>query len=394
MAGGYRGLLRLWHCYDASLPRLLLFPKSPYATPFGTVDRRAVNNPISHIGAETLDLITLDNKLTMKIFSLEVSNSLRSVMQLVIILSHLYFVLRDVLVFQVANALATSIVAMFLFISGYGLMQGYQRATEQGKDPFVGFMRRRIWGILKPYLVIQALYFALLYWEQSYLPGLDTLWALLRHGHTPLPNAWFIFVLLALYLLFYLVYGILRLRRTQALIAIFAGSIVLRAIPYLLGYERAWWATTLAFFSGLMFGTYEEILYPYLRSWWGILLMIMMVLMLRLQPWELMLPLAFMLIPILILVFLHLSGYNAWLDGMYAEVRTSEGASLRQLQPISGLIASGLMLLATISFELYLIHGIWIRTLRGAMMWVTNDALYLALSLSALYSPLGLYIDC
>lgn len=287
----------------------------------------------------------------MKIFSLEVSNSLRGVMQLVIILSHLYYVFSDMLVFRIANTLAGSIVAMFLFTSGYGLIQGYQRALEQGKDPFAGFVRRRLWGILKPYLLAQILYFALMYWSQGHIPGLDSLWSLLRHGETPMPNAWFIFVLLALYILFYLVYGLLGLRRGAALIASLVGSIVLMAIPYVLGYERAWWATTLAFVSGLMLGTYQEALYPYLSRWWAILLMIAMVIGLRLLPWELMIPLAFVVIPLLALIFLRLSGYNAWLDGLYAELRTAEGKSLQQLHPISGRIASGLMFLSMISFR-------------------------------------------
>lgn len=297
-------------------------------------------------------------------------------MQLVIILSHLYYVFSDMLVFRIANTLAGSLVAMFLFTSGYGLMQGYQRALEQGKDPFAGFVRRRLWGILKPYLLAQILYFALMYWKQSYIPGLDSLWNFLRHGETPLPNAWFIFVLLALYILFYLVYGLLGLRRGPALIASLVGSIVLMAIPYYLGYERAWWATTLAFVSGLMLGTYQEILYPYLSRWWAILLMIAMVIGLRLLPWELMIPLAFAVIPLLALIFLRLSGYNAWLDGLYAELRTAEGKSLQQLHPISGRIASGLMFLSMISFELYLLHGIWIKFLRSP---IAHDGLYVAL---------------
>lgn len=55
-------------------------------------------------------------------FPKPVSDSLRGVMQLVIVCSHLYFAMEHPpLPFVLCNKLGTTVIALFLFMSGYGL---------------------------------------------------------------------------------------------------------------------------------------------------------------------------------------------------------------------------------------------------------------------------------
>lgn len=186
---------------------------------------------------------------------------------------------------------------MFFFTSGYGLMQGYQRAREQGKGPFAGFVRRRLWD------------------GYSLLPLIRTCLVGNNAGIRLGANAG------------YLSRGIVSL--PQSLVDNLAYDCDdYRPAPTSLGADD----------SSRLCGH-----------------------------------------SLLALIFLRLSGYNAWLDGLYAELRTTEGKSLQQLHPISGRIVSGLMFLSMISFELYLLHGVWINALRGSIICLGSNALYVAL---------------
>lgn len=140
-------------------------------------------------------------KSKKQLFTKDISHSLKGVMALIIIASHLS--LCGTLshpVLSIANKLATSMVAMFFFISGYGLTK---ILTKKQNDNLWLFFYKRSVNILKTLLYITLAFLCINYFLSGSFPS-DMLWGLVRHGHTPLPNSWFIFVLIGLFACYYI----------------------------------------------------------------------------------------------------------------------------------------------------------------------------------------------
>ncbi|MDO4691628.1 MAG: acyltransferase family protein [Porphyromonadaceae bacterium] len=297
-------------------------------------------------------------------FSRGVSDSLRGVMQVGIMFSHLsYTSAEPALLFDLANKFGTSIIALYFFISGYGLMQSVRSVRG------VGHLGKRLWGIFKPMLFI-TLMFGL--YQVFYGSGYNDQWLsqLIWQGRTPLPNSWFVFVLMWLYISFWLAFRYLQKRRGLALLTLLLLSIVGMVWCQVQGYERAWWVTTLAFFSGSVYAEYEAKIYGYANRWWAIGLSSLFVGLLVLADVAYFLPLAFVVIPIVAIVLMNRLGYTAWVD----RAKSREDAPKH---PIGAKIDKGirqlLAYLARISYELYLVHGVLIIVFRGELIYICSD---------------------
>lgn len=288
-------------------------------------------------------------------------------MQVGIMLSHLsYTSAEPALLFSLANKFGTSIIALYFFISGYGLMQ----SVRAGRG--VGHLGKRLWGIFKPMLFITLMFGV---YQIFYGSGYSDQWLsqLVWQGRTPLPNSWFVFVLMWLYISFWLTFRYLQRRRTPALIILLLLSVVGMIWCQVQGYERAWWATTLAFFSGSLYAEYESKIYRYAKRWWALALALLFVASLVVADIEYLLPLAYLVIPVVAIVLMNRLGYAAWIDregGKSGEPKASIGAQIDQ--GIRQLMAY----LARISYELYLVHGVLIIVFRGDLIYICSDYTY------------------
>ena len=268
-------------------------------------------------------------------FPKPVSDSLRGVMQLVIVCSHLYFAMEyPPLPFVLCNKLGTTVIALFLFMSGYGLAVSLK---SKGEAYWKGFFTRRVWGVFSPMLWLTILFQLILWTKHGYTPLLS---ALIFRGETPLPNAWFIFALVLLYTFFFIAFRLTK-RVKQSIVVLAILSLVFIATTYLLHFERAWWVTTLAFLSGVIYAYYEKTLYHAIGSVWGLILSIGITFGIIYSNIELLLLLPYLVIPIVVIVLLNKSGYVQW-------IQREEGGCIRNI----------LNSLSSISYELYLIHGI------------------------------------
>lgn len=264
-------------------------------------------------------------------------------MQLVILLSHLSYTTGEpALLFIIANKIATSVVALYFFTSGYGLMQS---ALSGGG---VGSLSSRLWRLFKPLLYIGLLYFGI-----CYILGrpISSYWLsdLYHHGATPIPNIWFAIVLHALYTAFWLSFRYIEPRRWIGIVALLILSIGCIAWCYLMNYERAWWVTTLGFWGGVLYARYEHSIYSLLRHWWGMLVGLIFVGLIVYSRVELALTLTYIVIPMVIIALLNRIGYTHWIK------YSSPTSTLRRV----------LNYLSSISYELYLIHGIIIALLHS-----------------------------
>lgn len=299
-------------------------------------------------------------------FSRGVSDSLKGVMQLGILFSHLsYTSAEPALIFTLANKLGTSIIALYFFISGYGLMQ----AIKSGKG--VGKLSQRLWGIFKPMLLTTLLFLLFLMADGE---GYDALWLsrLIDTGQTPLPNTWFIFILMWLYSSFWVVFRYLdkQQQRIWALSLLLLLSLLSMAWCQTHGYERAWWVTTLAFFSGTVYAEYESYLYPRINRIWVIGLCLAFVGLLVWANIEYLLPLAYLVIPIVAITWINRLGYATWIE----RTQKHDHDTSRSLRPhLDTMLRSVLNYLAKISYELYLVHGALIVVFRSHNIYIHSN---------------------
>lgn len=286
-------------------------------------------------------------------FSRSVADSLRGVMQLGIVMSHMHYAVGGILLpMMIANRLGTSFIALYFFISGYGLMASLLR-SDTPERAWHGFLPRRLWGLMRPPLIITVI--ALLTIPAISMPSLgEMLW----EGTTPIPNAWFVFVLAFLYSAFWLSFRFAAPRHSAwGFVWLLALSLLSMAWAYVLGYERAWWVTTLGFWAGSVYARWEEQIYTVISKWWGLLIALGLVAgIIRLGIEEL-LPLTYLVIPIAIVRLLALTRYTAWIDS---------GRPARWMpQWLDRGLRAVLGFLSLISYELYLVHGLMIILLHG-----------------------------
>lgn len=307
-------------------------------------------------------------------FPRESTNSLRGAIQLLIVASHLSFVFPEALPFVLANKLGTTIVALFFFISGFGLYQAHKnQAKRQEGAPKPNFFTGRILPVLRPMLYLTLIYLG---WEYVYRGDTSNLtfhpWEIIKnlflYGDTRLPNSWFVYMLAILYTAFYISFRYSK----RPMLVLFALSLISVWGLAWADFARNWWITNLAFFSGVVYAQWEQQIYQWLSKYVsliGILLIVGLLIKINIVA---LLPLAYLLIPMTIVVYLHRWGYSAWI------VDSHRGKYIKLL----------LYWLSSISFELYLIHGFVINLLRplGLSMWVYSALVFvLSLLLAWLY---------
>ncbi len=305
----------------------------------------------------------------MQSFSKTFANSLRGIMQIGIIGSHLHYALGGAfLLFLVANKLGTSIISMYFFISGFGLMTNLLRSKGNDKT-WSGFFSRRVWGIFKVLFFISLLFLGLTYFDSGFFPS-HLFENLFFHGITPLPNSWFVFSLIFLYVSFFLAFRWLSPNSKWGMVIL--SFLIVGGMFWciFMGYERAWWVTNLAFLSGVCYAKYEDEFFSFVNSWYGFLVFVAIVIGLMLTNLEFLLSLTYLYIPIIAIVLLHRLGYVSWIENNY------EGSS-KSVQWLDKKTKSIFNFLSKISYELYLVHGMIIALFRGKHIYIKSDGLYI-----------------
>lgn len=176
----------------------------------------------------------------------------RALLVLCIVLGHFSF--YGVPALGAFRCIAPPAVAMFLFISGYGLTRSFR---TKGADYLQGFFTRRVFRIVLPALLVVLLH--LLLGGGSGMRFFERARAIATHGQTLLPHYWFVWAILFDYLLFWLCRKLLPARIANW--AILAGVLLFMAGTAYAGFDRCWWVCALAFPAGAFFADREEAVY-------------------------------------------------------------------------------------------------------------------------------------
>ncbi len=284
-------------------------------------------------------------------FTIDQANSFKGILSILIILSHLNFH-AEMPQFLTITKWAGTKVALFFFISGYGLMASYQKKEQSYLQ---GFLGKRVWKIILPLLVITFFFMYSQYLDRGIfnLDIFKNLWI----GLTPLPYSWFAYIILIFYLLFYLIYQ-LKWSLNIKLIGMFSVSLIVSAILFQKGFDRAWWVSNLAFPFGMLYQSQESRIIGFSRTKIGNVLFV---------PFCLALAFLFAIFKI---EFLYIFSYVFIVLAVII------------LLSYSGLPKGNLFnFLGRISYETYLVHGLVYFIFRGNHIFIQNNWVYLGVSL-------------
>ncbi len=216
--------------------------------------------------------------------SLKVSKGLLGFCAAAIMLHHMsqtiYFAKEDpgILLFMVD--IGVCFVGMFFFFSGYGLYS----SLRDKPDYLKGFLRHRLPAILIPFYICNF----------AFIIG-SCLWGFKMEGKELLPyltgvilmnnQMWYVVEIFFLYLLFYLVFRLVKNRDAACLVygvcvvLLIAGSLFLghdtKTPTQGLWFHGEWWYnTTFLMFVGVLFARWEKQLLGFFRKFYGISLIL------------------------------------------------------------------------------------------------------------------------
>lgn len=275
----------------------------------------------------------------------------RALLVLCIVLGHFSF--YGVPAFGAFRSIAPPAVALFLFISGYGLTRSVR---TKGAAYLQGFFSRRIFRIVLPALLVVLLH--LLLGGGSGVRFFERARAIAAHGQTLLPHYWFVWAILFDYLLFWVCRKFLPEKLADW--AILAGVLLFMAGTAYAGFDRCWWVCALAFPAGAFFADHEEAVYRCCGkgNYWLVLSAL-----------------------VVVAAGLYMTRNVACWTLCYVFICLAAALAVARL-PLDRLRLPVLTWLGGISYELYLVHIPMMAFLRGDRVQVSSDVLFVALALA------------
>lgn len=275
---------------------------------------------------------------------------LKGILSVLILFHHIQF-LVDIPILFLFSSWGAPIVSLFFFISGYGSTYSY---LKKGNGYLDRFFYRRIWKTIKPFLIITIIYILLEFIDKGCLL-LPSLLELICKGNTILPYSWFVIAIIIQYLFFFLSFkhAATMLRKIiYVLVLTVIGMIIMGSIHY----GRHWWVSSLAFPTGMFYAFKES-------SWNSIL---------RQKKWRIL----FMPIACIVILIVVLSKVEALFTIVYILIPL---LVVYLISYVGGSRNKIMMFLGSISYEIYLFHGVSMHLLRGKHIYVESDYLFVLL---------------
>ncbi len=302
--------------------------------------------------------------------SVEDGQSLRGMAALLVLLHHMAPMTRNgVLLHRLFSIGGGSLaVALFFFLSGYGLQKQYMKNREVYRH---SFLKKRIPSILIPWA-----FFAVLYWLVYYSLGKVYTFANLiddlRNGIPFVAYSWYLMALLFFYLLFWIHISLFRnhgQKHIRWMPFIGCGWYVLYALICIrLKYLIFWYDTAHLLPVGMFFAVYEKEILQMLKNR-------------RLY-----------VAATAMSAFLWILGTNIFSFGLPMNIYSFYLVSLLRIFSFVMMVIllrqklqidnPALRYLGKISMETYLIHGLFYYLLRGDYGYVENETLFCFLGLT------------
>ena len=315
----------------------------------------------------------------------EFSVALKGALSLFIVGTHISSLCQPdeaLLWLRVCNLLTPLALVFFFFLSGYGLMTQLRLRTLRTPTPtpsalWTGWLPRRLWGLIKPFLffyavalfflfagegfnhipqALERLKFNLLIWKFG-IPGPET-------------AAWYLLELILLYVFFYFSFRYVR-RWGRAVLVLILLTLLLMLAAWQVGFGYYWLRYPLCFSVGVVYAIYERSIYKRVKAC-RLICLAFTFLLGGVYIWSVQ---TFPNQPLVLLITSHLAYFA--LPVMLTALSKVWGATDLFMRRAHGPVGSALMWLGGISLEVYLLHMSFVSLYRSQMIYIQSPVLFL-----------------
>ena len=321
----------------------------------------------------------------------EFSVALKGALSLFIVGTHISSLCQpdeSLLWLRVCNLLTPLALVFFFFLSGYGLMtqlrlRTLRTPTTSPATLWAGWLPRRLWGLLKPFLFFYAvaLFFLFAGFGFDHIPQALAqlkvnfiIWKVGIPG--PLTAAWYLLELMVLYVFFYFSFRYVR-RWGRAVLVLVGLTLLLILVAWQVGFGYYWLRYPLSFSVGVAYAIYERNIYKQIKSY-RILCLPAVLLLMGVYIWS---GQTFPNQPVVLILTSHLAYFA--LPVMLSALSKSWGTTDLFMRRAHGPLGSALMWLGGISLETYLLHMSFVNFFRSPVVYIQSPLLYLVVVYTA-----------
>lgn len=301
--------------------------------------------------------------------SLENTRALRGLLAVLVVLHHLYQRTRGGLLFFFFDNVGPLCVALFFFLSGFGL----EKSRTQKPGYRKAILRRRIPSVLVPYLFLTLLYWLFSFLGDSFLTPAAVLRSFFN-GFPVVTHSWYLLCILVFYFGFYLSLLLWDSNRPGIVVTNVVISLLWVLLCRVRNLPPHWYNAAFLFPAGIFWAAYGDRIRPFLHRHYGLALAG------SLLGFCVFFPAALYTAGVDVFVSLFWTGCCCFvaLVGLIL-------MKFRFRNPI-------LLFLGEISFELYGIHGLFERLYRSPVIHVRSDLLWgAAVLVSSIAAAWALY---
>lgn len=297
---------------------------------------------------------------------IESTTGLRGILAITIVLHHMSEKIDSGYVFPYFQHLGYLVVAVFFFLSGYGLLVSYKK---KGKNYLKGFLKKRVLYLLIVYLIVSAIYivFDIIIGKEMSVKRVLT--GIFFSSDPIAVNSWYILVQLILYLFFWIVFSLEKPSR-KTKILIMTMLVALLAVVYrLVNYYPYWYISNFAFVFGMLWAEKKVWIDKILGKHYILCLFFSV--------------LCFALFSAVPLMFEHF-GYDLEAIRLIFRMLSSVAFSALIIVALKFIKPTGRLLkfLGGLSLEIYLLHAMVYISLRNRKyLWVENEFLWVVLTI-------------
>ena len=315
----------------------------------------------------------------------EFSVALKGALSLLIVGTHISSLCQPdeaLLWLRVCNLLTPLALVFFFFLSGYGLMiqlrlRTLRTPTTSPATLWAGWLPRRLWGLLKPFLFFYAvaLFFLFAGFGFNHIPQALAqlkvnfiIWKVGVPG--PLFVAWYLLELMVLYVFFYFSFRYVR-RWGRAVLVLILLTLLLMLVAWQVGFGYYWIRYPLSFSVGVAYAIYERSIYKRVKAC-RLICLAFTLLLGGVYIWSVQ---TFPNQPLVLLITSHLAYFA--LPVMLTALSKVLGATDLFMRRAHGPVGSALMWLGGISLEVYLLHMSFVSLYRSQMIYIQSPVLFL-----------------
>ena len=315
----------------------------------------------------------------------EFSVALKGALSLFIVGTHISSLCQPdeaLLWLRVCNLLTPLALVFFFFLSGYGLMtqlrlRTLRTSTTSPATLWAGWLPRRLWGLLKPFLFFYAvaLFFLFAGFGFDHIPQALAqlkvnfiIWKVGIPG--PLFVAWYLLELMVLYVFFSFSFRYVR-RWGRAVLVLVGLTLLLILVAWQVGFGYYWLRYPLSFSVGVAYAIYERSIYKRVKAC-RLICLAFTFLLGGVYIWSVQI---FPNQPLVLLITSHLAYFA--LPVMLTALSKALGATDLFMRRAHGPVGSALMWLGGISLETYLLHMSFVSLYRSQMIYIQSPVLFL-----------------